>query len=299
MEFLYGTAINLNIERIIENAENHLILICPYFNLHHRLKEVLRKKKNDHELVIKILFGKNENNKIKSLSNEDFKFLKEFPNITIKYSGMLHAKYYANDFASLITSMNLLEFSQNNNIEAGIFIESKAGISSRLFNKNDVEITAWNYFCDIFDQAEEVFCKEPVYEKSGGLINGFLGKENFKNAKIRYDHSYNFFNGNESNYNTTHKGNEPNFVPHKFDSPRSTQTYNYMQKGYCIRTGKLIDFNPERPFSYEAYQTWSQFGDGNYPERFCHFSGEESFGENCSNFPILKRNWNKAKKHIN
>ncbi len=71
---------------------------------------------------------------------------------------------------------------------------------------------------------------------------------------------------------------------------------DFKPTGYCIRTGVKIPFNPERPLSYEAYKSWNQFGDPNYPERFCHFSGEESKGETCVAKPILYKNWKKAKE---
>jgi len=65
--------------------------------------------------------------------------------------------------------------------------------------------------------------------------------------------------------------------------------------GYCIRTGIPIPFNLEKPLSYEAYKSWSKFGDTTYPEKFCHFSGESSNGETSVSKPILKKNWQKAK----
>jgi phosphatidylserine/phosphatidylglycerophosphate/cardiolipin synthase-like enzyme len=64
--------------------------------------------------------------------------------------------------------------------------------------------------------------------------------------------------------------------------------------GYCIRTGVEIPFNIEKPFCYEAYKSWRQFENGDYPEKYCHFSGEPSNGETCFNKPILKKNWKKA-----
>ncbi|MGX9727953.1 MAG: phospholipase D family protein [Candidatus Electronema sp. VV] len=66
--------------------------------------------------------------------------------------------------------------------------------------------------------------------------------------------------------------------------------------GYCIRTGVEIPFNIEKPFCYEAYKSWRQFENGDYPEKYCHFSGEPSDGETCFNKPILKKNWKKAQE---
>ncbi len=66
--------------------------------------------------------------------------------------------------------------------------------------------------------------------------------------------------------------------------------------GFCIRTGVEIPFNPEIPFSYNAFKSWSKYEDKNYAEKYCHYSGEPSNGETSCSKPILKKNWNKAKE---
>jgi phosphatidylserine/phosphatidylglycerophosphate/cardiolipin synthase-like enzyme len=66
--------------------------------------------------------------------------------------------------------------------------------------------------------------------------------------------------------------------------------------GFCIRTGVEIPFNVEKPLSYEAFKSWSKFGDPDYAEKYCHFSGEPSHGETSVSKPILKKNWKKAKE---
>lgn len=66
--------------------------------------------------------------------------------------------------------------------------------------------------------------------------------------------------------------------------------------GYCIRTGVQINLNPEQPMCYKAFNSWAQFSDGDYPEKFCHYSGDKSDGQTSYNRPILKKYWNEAKK---
>ncbi|MCW5206522.1 phospholipase D family protein [Desulfobulbus sp. F5] len=79
------------------------------------------------------------------------------------------------------------------------------------------------------------------------------------------------------------------------DNPAATPK-KQAATGYCIRTGVEIPFNIEKPFCYEAYKSWRQFENGDYPEKYCHFSGEPSDGETCFNKPILKKNWKKAQE---
>jgi phosphatidylserine/phosphatidylglycerophosphate/cardiolipin synthase-like enzyme len=66
--------------------------------------------------------------------------------------------------------------------------------------------------------------------------------------------------------------------------------------GYCIRTGTKIPFDVEKPLSPDAFKAWNKFADADYPEKYCHFSGEPSKGETSVNKPILKKNWKTAQK---
>lgn len=69
--------------------------------------------------------------------------------------------------------------------------------------------------------------------------------------------------------------------------------------GFCIRTGVPIPFNIEKPLSKDAYKKWNEYADADYPEKFCHYSGEPSNGETSVNQPVLKKNWKQAKQEFN
>ena len=66
--------------------------------------------------------------------------------------------------------------------------------------------------------------------------------------------------------------------------------------GFCIRTGVPIPFNIEIPMCSEAHKSWSKYKNPEYPENFCHFSGEPSNHETSKGKPILHKNWKKAKE---
>lgn len=66
--------------------------------------------------------------------------------------------------------------------------------------------------------------------------------------------------------------------------------------GFCIRTGIEIPFDVNKPMSYDAFKSWSKYSDPEYPEKYCHFSGESSNGETSVSRPILKKHWKKAKE---
>lgn len=273
--FIKGSEINTALEHLIEDAEAYLYLICPYIQLHDKLKRELRAKITQPELKIVVVFGKNEEEGLhKSLSKEDFEFLSGFPNIEIRYEPKLHAKYYSNENRAIISSMNLYKYSHDNNIEAGLLMDVKgiiAGIGSIITKGNDPESDSYYYFEKVISQAELMYKKKAVFKKSLlGLSNEYM-----------------------------HSEEEVNRMVDIYKVPKSVGFKNWERQeskktGYCIRTGEEIPFNLKRPYCSKAFNTWSQFGNEDYQEKYCHFTGEESHGATTFSNPILKKNWRKA-----
>lgn len=87
-------------------------------------------------------------------------------------------------------------------------------------------------------------------------------------------------------------------IPSKSEAVAAQQSKTNIKVGlgYCIRTGVEIPFNIEKPFSTEGYKKWNEYGNPDYREKFCHFSGEPSNGETSMLTPIMKKNWKKAKE---
>ncbi|MCO6500473.1 MAG: phospholipase D family protein [Vicingus serpentipes] len=274
-EFVKGNQLNAELEKIFERAEEQLVIISPFIKLHSRFVDVLKSKKNDYKLKITVVFGKNEDNISKSFSQEDFDFLKDFPNIEIKYEPRLHAKYYANESAALLSSMNLYDFSQNNNIEFGILTKATlvGALTGNLLG-DTIDKEAFNYFDQVINNSKTLFQRTPLYEKA----NLGLSK--------KYTHSDEIdeLSGQLGIKTLTPKSSKPK------------QTTQDTDTGYCIRTGDKIPFNPDRPLSDKAYKSWNKYKDKDYKEKYCHFSGEPSNGETSFSKPIMKKNWNKAKE---
>lgn len=238
---------------MIEKAETQLIIISPYVKLHTAYKQALSKRIEDHELNVIIVFGKNEENKTKSLSIEDFMFFRQFKNITIKYCKRLHAKIYANDSYSLFASMNLHSYSADNNIEAGILCKFDDMTTKN--NQDSLDQQVYGFSFEIIDKySKTVFEKKPVYEG--------------KSLRKKYI---------ESEIVT--------------DCDESYEVIDLIKAGYCIRTGAKIQFDLEKPYSPEAYKVWAKYSDPNYKEKYCHYSGEPSSGETSFTKPIMKKNW--------
>lgn len=269
--FLTSNELNTALESIFEFADEHLILISPYIKLHDRYASVLKTKKENPNLKITIVFGKNESDLSKSMKQEDFNFFKEFPNIEIRHENRLHAKYYANESSAILTSMNLYNFSQDNNIEAGVFTNRKGilgsltdNLVSNITRQDSFENQTSYYFERVIEQADILFQKVPKYESSMlGLSNRYI------TSVIEIDRLSDFFN-NKIKSDTLKK---ENFVP----KPPSSQYVNRQppnQMGFCIRTRLQIPFNPKHPMCDTAFQSWKKFSNTEYPEKYCHFSGE-------------------------
>jgi len=247
---------------LFEEAKEGITIVSPFIKLHPDIKKILKTKMADDEFYIQIMYGKNEGELSKSLSVDDLEFFKEFQNVGIFYQENLHAKYYANENKSILSSINLHESSMNNNIEVGVLLERKlfgfGGDSSQ-----DSEV--FDYFDKIIQKSQSIFIKEIKKKKIFlGLLEKNIGSHVIEDYR-----------------KTSSQSN-------------STEIRTEKKIGFCIRTGKEIPFNPKSPFSNEAYKSWSTYKKDDYPEKYCHFSGEPSNGETSMAKPILKKNWSKA-----
>lgn len=295
-KFIYGHALNASVETIIREAEEWLVLVSPYIKLNHRYLDELKGLKKRPQCRVLICFGKSEGKYHKSFDPEALRFLKEMPNIKIVYDERLHAKFYANEKRSLLTSMYLYDYSQTNNIEVGV-----ESIKTGILNRSGLDAESWNYFSDVIDAALVVFNREPEFKKGiMGLTENYVGSETkVDDIDLPQDdgEKKSSEGGKPSSRPTMGSGRKSSagFAPKPVRDQSTGQT---PPTGYCIRTGVPIPFDVQRPLSDRAFNSWVQFGDGSYPEAYCHFSGEESFGETCYDRPILRKHWNKAKKWI-
>lgn len=313
-KFIYGKHLEDTIYDIIWNAEMTLLIVSPFIKLDDYFKKLFLNHINNPKIHIKIVFGKNEDDKGKSLRREDFEFFKNFLNISIIYVPNLHAKYYANDKCGVITSINLHDYSFKNNIEFGVYNE----LSIIDHFKKNIDEDAWNTCMNIIDNNEVVYIKRPMYEKK--LLSSIFGK-NYIKSEILFDNTEKFYSRNHSsNSNNNSKlndyptelelgsnnysrplRNEINKPIEILETKNKYENNNYelankTKNGYCIRTGVEIRFNLEKPYSYDAFLEWN--GDEHFPENYCHYSGEKSNGITSFYKPILKKHWKQAREEF-
>ena len=264
-EFVEGSLLNLRLEELIKEAESHIILISPFIKLHPQIRDLLKSKKEDPNILVSIVFGKNEDDITESLHKADFEFFKEFANIEIRYNPRLHAKYYANENKAILSSMNLHEYSQNNNIEFGVVVDKQGVLALKGRLLNDVlDADAFNFFDDVIESSEVKFIREPRPKLKDKLI---------KLRKGAYTHSETTIDELSKLFKVSVK----------------------IKNGYCIRTGIEIPFDIKMPMSSNGYNQWVDDGRNKLqPELYCHFSGEKSEGANSLAFPVLKKYYRKV-----
>ncbi len=117
-KFLDTSGVTYHLEKLIKNADEKVILISPYLKINDRIKELIEDK-NRMKIHIDVVYGKNE------LQPDENNWLKSLDFVRTGFCKNLHAKCYLNEKEALVTSMNLYEFSQQNNNEMGIYVSKE------------------------------------------------------------------------------------------------------------------------------------------------------------------------------
>ncbi|MBC5991413.1 phospholipase D family protein [Pontibacter cellulosilyticus] len=303
-KFITGKELEEAVYNIIWEAESQIMIVSPYIKLDAYFKKLFEKHLDNPKIQITLIFGKNEGRVDKSFNKADLDFFKQFPNISIVYVSNLHAKYYANEYMGVLTSINLYDYSFKNNIEFGVLYEPKL---LSVFSKSpDAEV--WNQCMEIADLNAVAYVKRPIYEYN------FLSSDNFKGSKVLFDRTEELYSGKaltkskerldefpyEIDFKELNNGRPTREEVENSAGPIYNNTKHTIQKqfepGYCIRTGEKIPFNTKSPLSKPAYQSWSKYRNENFAENYCHYSGEPSNGATSFKKPILTKNWKKSQQ---
>ena len=114
-KFLNTSGISYHLEELIKNSHEKLFLISPYLQFSQRIKENIAER-NLLKIDIRIVYRENK------LAPDENNWLSQQSGVRTSLLQNLHAKCYMNENEAIITSMNLYEFSQQNNNEMGILI---------------------------------------------------------------------------------------------------------------------------------------------------------------------------------
>ena len=283
MDFLTGKPLSDTIYDTLFKAEKELIIISPYIQLGDYLKDnVFKQLLNNTKLHILIGFGKSTSNGGENCKREDIEYFLGFPNITMVYIPQLHGQYYANEKQSVITSMNLLDYSLENKVEFGVLAEKAL---TDLVNKNNFFETSKNTIMSVLDSGYTIFAKRPNYNKKFlGLAKDYVGStvhldlvdDVLSNKEVKPIRYSSFVPENYANAeNRPPAEHEP--TPERAVETETPQENAVQEekKGHCIRCNTAIPFDPLKPLCDSCYEAWVKFGNRFYEEKYCHCCGEE------------------------
>jgi phosphatidylserine/phosphatidylglycerophosphate/cardiolipin synthase-like enzyme len=144
IQFLETTAASAELRKLIVSSRDRLYLISPYLQISKNLKLLIQQVENSNPSIsIKIVSRKDK------INADDMSFLQNLKNVNVSALDNLHAKCYLNEKAAIITSMNLYQYSQENNWEMGIKIEK------------DEEPTLYQ---EIFEYVESILAASEKYQ---------------------------------------------------------------------------------------------------------------------------------------
>jgi phosphatidylserine/phosphatidylglycerophosphate/cardiolipin synthase-like enzyme len=131
-EFLDTQGVSYYLKKLIDNSDDKLYLISPYLQLNNQLKLSLEDR-HKFSIDIVMIYGK-----VSEINPADSEWLTSMPGIKLMFHKDLHAKCYFNGKEAIITSMNLYMFSQQNNVEMGIYVSKKD--DEKLYNQIAKEV---------------------------------------------------------------------------------------------------------------------------------------------------------------
>ncbi len=167
-KFLDTQAISNELMKLIKDAKEKIILVSYSFKVNPQIQERLKTKSKIGTLSeIVIVYGKTE------LKQAELQWIKEIQDLKIYEKSNLHAKCYLNEDRAIICSMNLYDYSQQNNIEMGILItkEHDKDVYDELIEEiNNIKINGIRKSLSDLEGKE----KEVKIENQGGALNTLL-----------------------------------------------------------------------------------------------------------------------------
>ena len=270
-EFLTTADISARLQKIIKEAEEYLVLISPYLKVNSRVREFLEQKSRS-KTHIRIIYGKRE------LQPEEREWIDSLDTVELLFRENLHAKCYLNEKEALLTSMNLYQFSEQNNDEMGIIFSKGAS-----WNTKDRDL-----YTEIYKEAEDIAQKSekirevPKSKPTPGFAGRLLGAA--KDALLKTAESSAIPEPNSaSDYrsdSTVDAGDKAaaDLRQPQEEKPISTPARpapGIPTSGFCIRCKTVLPINPEQPYCNSCYQSWNRYKNEAYEEKHCHICGNE------------------------
>ena len=270
-EFLTTAEISARLQKIIRESDERLVLISPYLKMNPRIKELLAQKSQTRTHV-RIIYGKSE------LQPEEQEWIDANPHIELFYRQSLHAKCYLNEKEALLASMNLYEFSEQNNDEMGIVVSNASdnrGFDRALYRKMLHEA---DHIADLSEKIREVPRPQPS-KGLGGLVRRFAKDTLSLPERITGSDRQTAAEGRD-NPTAPMPSAAPTAVdatPSPADAPVAPTDARprLPVTGCCIRCKTDVPANLSEPYCERCFGTWNRFKNESYEEKHCHICEQE------------------------
>ena len=272
-EFLTTADISARLQKIIRESDDYLVLISPYLKTNPRVKELLEQKSKTRTHV-RMIYGKRE------LQPEEQEWIDANPHIELLFRQSLHAKCYLNEKEALLTSMNLYEFSEQNNDEMGIAVSNTSTSHNRTYDRTlyrKIRREA-EHIADLSEKIREV----PRPERTrglGGLIRRVAKDALSMTGRNPSPDSQDIAEA-DGNPATEVSGGIPSAVePTPALGNSSNAPIDARPKlpvaGFCIRCKTEVPTNLHEPYCYRCFRTWNRYKNEGFVEKHCHICGKE------------------------
>jgi phosphatidylserine/phosphatidylglycerophosphate/cardiolipin synthase-like enzyme len=235
-KYLRTSSISAELENLIRDARKEIYIISPYLKLSDQVRELLNDKERE-KVEVRIIFGKQE------LAPTEMSFLEDLKYVRLYFSKNLHAKCYLNESKMIIASMNLYEFSQVNNREMGILIDTKNEEDKKVYEdaRKDIESIIHNSEDFSYVKAPQ---KTSQSEKNSKLEKSTKSETNFS----------------KSNYKTTKElSQETELTSRKINSVLVEKKLMYKKDDDWFATKKGKEFGGiEKEGQYGQFVIWPE-----------------------------------------
>lgn len=174
-KYLRTSSISAELENLIRDARKELYIISPYLKLSDNVKELLNDKERE-KVDVRIVFGKQE------LAPAEMSYLEGLSYVRLYFSKNLHAKCYLNEDKMIISSMNLYEFSQQNNREMGILIDTSNEQDKQVYEDATKDIDSIIHNSEDFSYAKVPQKKSPQIKTE--IKTEIKKKSNYSKSKL-------------------------------------------------------------------------------------------------------------------
>jgi hypothetical protein len=239
------------IQKIVTNAKFELVLISPYIKIPAEFVDRLKDTQKNTKITIVC--------REEDLTKEEKDNLKLLPNLELRFDKNLHAKCFYNDSSMVITSLNLYDYSVQNNHEMGILLTIK----------DDAEV-----FNEARNEANHIINLAELFRLKRLQTND-------SNIPSKLQHHNNIEKKAQESVSSSILKDIGNFFNNKI-----------IQNGHCIRCGTIIPLDVDKPYCKDCYDNWTKWENPDYEENVCQSCGKRA--STSMNKPLCRSCYKKS-----